>query len=1219
MPRVHEATFLRVFLSSPGDVADERGIARKVIARLPKEAQFRERVELEEVSWDAEGLEAPLTAQLTPQEAINACRPKPSQCDVVLVILWARMGTPLPANYLKANGTRYESGTEWEYLDAIAAAEKSGVPHVLVYRRTEDVWLNADDRDFDDQVEQRRRVQAFFAAFRNGDGSLRRTCHTYPTPSAFEALLESHLREIMWSSLERANGGRAETHVAGSRQDHVEESAIWTESPYPGLRAFLASEAAIFFGRGQETDELVARFARDDRRFLAVIGTSGSGKSSLVAAGLLPRLEAGAIGGRAFKTVRFTPGQIGEDPFLALASELAHTFQQADFRPVELRDRLATPDGLEPVVQEALSRSPASTEIVLFIDQFEELFTLTAEPLRAAFIQLVARAATTPRVRTVMTLRADFYSHCTQWESLLHLLRANGSYPIGLPGAASRVEMIVRPATAAGLKFDPHPGLVDRILNDTGTGAGALALMEFLLSKLYDARDGQSLTEKAYESLGGVGGVLKARAEEAICEPDGSLVDEARLSAVFSALLTVDPDLGRAVRKRTALDRLGDVRPLVDRLIQARLVVAGGAEGQSGMVEFAHEAVLLHWPRLVRWLEERWGLLLWQRRIQVDVADWKRTNEDPGVLLRGARLTEAERWIAARPAELSKDETEYVKASIIARDREHAALVSARRAAQMRRTLFGIGMIVASIFATYLGLLPSTRAFVYAKFRPSIAQAVHYGMVVAVIGFLVLGIYVGLPALVRGLRLLSGTQSLQPPGDRRERATYAAIALLVGIAFWWTAVPAVPNIDNILRDEIPRWTDVIVHAQLPNGGFSEHPKHPNPQVWVTAQSLIAIMSQNDPTLLTAEALRNAFEYIELAKVENLTLKDGASAIVAGIDDENIREILRKLPIHPTSMAMVVNNLPLSGDQGVRGKVIQELQTHKTDLYETNANGGGWGYFEQFPWAATEVVGWVAVATARSLRTNAVGIWSPEKRSRMVNSLADTIRLLRRRRLADTGGYSPVPDVGSYSFAQTYATALVLWAITESFKITPSLWSDAEKTELEAELKAGVQWLDAIANPDGWRLRPTSPTDEPPFPGVTMQILCVLGELPRGTIGASDRIAGVKGYILEHGGELVSKDMDDNKRMADSDRYYEHTAYTSEGSTFLWYPWSLCAFGALASDETLTQEQRKDAAGLRDLLLWRAHEFGTFSTDKFLYVPAEGAIGVAMAREPRLTR
>src|SRR5262245_37987408 len=155
---------LRVFLSSPGDVADERGLARQVLARLPQEAQFRGRVLIEDVSWDNPAAPVPLAAQLTPQEAINQGPPKPADCDVVCVILWSRMGTPLPPEYTKPDGSRFESGTEWEYLNAIAEAERrrNGTPLVLVYRRTEQAVVNLGAADFAERRDQYERVQRFF-------------------------------------------------------------------------------------------------------------------------------------------------------------------------------------------------------------------------------------------------------------------------------------------------------------------------------------------------------------------------------------------------------------------------------------------------------------------------------------------------------------------------------------------------------------------------------------------------------------------------------------------------------------------------------------------------------------------------------------------------------------------------------------------------------------------------------------------------------------------------------------------------------------------------------------------------------------------------------------------------------------------------------------------------------------------------------------------------
>jgi len=305
-----ERLTLRIFLASPGDVADERGLARRVMASLPKEPAFRGQVVLEEVSWDNPGAAIPLPAHLTPQDAIKQGIPTPAECDVVLVILWSRMGTPLPIAYAKQDGSRYLSGTEWEYLAAIDRAEREGTPVVLVYQRTEKVLFDPDDADFDERTEQRRKVVRFFESFRNPDGSLKRSYREYATPSDFEQLLEVNLRKIVW---DRYQASGLETQSA-KPADAGTPAVLWSGSPYPGLRAFTDEEGAIFFGRGHETDALVRRVSGGGR-FVAVIGPSGSGKSSLVAAGLLPRIAAGALpGGDTWGCGRSTPRQAGHEP-----------------------------------------------------------------------------------------------------------------------------------------------------------------------------------------------------------------------------------------------------------------------------------------------------------------------------------------------------------------------------------------------------------------------------------------------------------------------------------------------------------------------------------------------------------------------------------------------------------------------------------------------------------------------------------------------------------------------------------------------------------------------------------------------------------------------------------------------------------------------------------------------------------------------------------------
>jgi hypothetical protein len=183
---------ISIFLSSPGDVADERAFAQQVIEQeLPKDPLLRGQVTCEAVRWDDPNAPVAMPATLTPQEAVNHGLPKPSQCDVVVVVLWSRLGTPLPDEYRKADGSPYLSGTEWEYDDALAASPPR---HILVYRRTQKLSIDPSDPQAADKLGQYQRVQQFFERFRNPDGSLRGGYGEYDTPQAFRDRLRNDLR-----------------------------------------------------------------------------------------------------------------------------------------------------------------------------------------------------------------------------------------------------------------------------------------------------------------------------------------------------------------------------------------------------------------------------------------------------------------------------------------------------------------------------------------------------------------------------------------------------------------------------------------------------------------------------------------------------------------------------------------------------------------------------------------------------------------------------------------------------------------------------------------------------------------------------------------------------------------------------------------------------------------------------------------------------------------
>ena len=259
---------IRVFLSSPGDVSEERLLARKVIKKeLPYDPFLRDRVTLEIVSWDDPSSPTPMLASLTPQEAVDRGLPKPSECDFVVVILWGRFGSPLPDSVRKPGGERYLSGTEWEYEDAISAKRQ---PEILIYRRTEKVLLDADDPEYLSKLEQRKRVNEFFERFRNPDGSYKGGVNAYDIPRSFAERLKSDLRTLLAAKFGGARTAAGHTPPPRSFQSNIPARRlpfIGREKLLNGIHKLLGdpSQGNVIVLRGQAgvgKSELAREFAR---------------------------------------------------------------------------------------------------------------------------------------------------------------------------------------------------------------------------------------------------------------------------------------------------------------------------------------------------------------------------------------------------------------------------------------------------------------------------------------------------------------------------------------------------------------------------------------------------------------------------------------------------------------------------------------------------------------------------------------------------------------------------------------------------------------------------------------------------------------------------------------------------------------------------------------------------------------------------------------------
>jgi hypothetical protein len=376
----------------------------------------------------------------------------------------------------------------------------------------------------------------------------------------------------------------------------------WTRPPYPGLRSFMPDEGPIFFGRGREIDTLIARLRDQAQRFLAVVGASGTGKSSLIRAGLIPRLHDGAIeGSQHWRLVTCTPGATGDNPFVALAIGLVGSMPaHAQKSPIEIATALAK----VPQRISDYAVTPTGGAVLLFVDQLEELFALAADQYRSSFGALLAHAAGHPHLRVIATLRADFLPQAMAEPVLAPLLQA-GSFLLGPPGPAALADMIRRPAERAGLALED--GLADEILKDAGTDPGALPLMAFCLEELYrQTAPEHRLTVDAYNALGRLRGAISRQATtllEELRKTEGADLD-AVLPQIFGALVHVDA-AGTATRRRAFRDELGENAPIptiLDKLVQGRLLLAEDTGGRA-TVTLAHEALLLEWPLLHDWLD----------------------------------------------------------------------------------------------------------------------------------------------------------------------------------------------------------------------------------------------------------------------------------------------------------------------------------------------------------------------------------------------------------------------------------------------------------------------------------------------------------------------------------------------------------------------------------------------------------------------------------------
>lgn len=447
------------------------------------------------------------------------------------------------------------------------------------------------------------------------------------------------------------------------------------ENPYPGLTAFQERDADRFFGRDHDVERVLAQLR--DHSLVGIVGPSGVGKSSFVRAGLIPALR------RARGNLDVLIVRPGRRPMGALADLLEGVTQTTHKRLVEdeaLVDRLRREPGYVGTLLRERARESA-TEIVLFVDQFEELYTLVPDPdERARLVACLGAIADDPGapLRVVVSLRSDFLDRVAENQTFMESL-TRGLVFLRPPDRSGLEQALTEPLRSEGYRFESD-AIVDEMLTSLETTPGALPLLQFAAAKLWHGRDRERklITTYSYRSMGGIEGTLSSHADDVLTKLPAHA--QQTVKAIFQRLVT--PEGTRAIVGNDELQALSarpeEVQHVLDVLVDGRLLVVqhhGDADGAS--FEIVHESLITSWPTLRRWLDENHEDSAFLAQLRVVAKQWDDKGRPQGLLWRGEAMEEARHWSRRYTGTLPPRERDYID----------AVLGLATRSRRLRRAL----------------------------------------------------------------------------------------------------------------------------------------------------------------------------------------------------------------------------------------------------------------------------------------------------------------------------------------------------------------------------------------------------------------------------------------------------------------------------------------------------------------------------------------------------
>ena len=714
---------LRILIAAPPDVRAERVRASDVISRL--QSKYRAFIRLEEIVF-----------QQTPGEGLSGesrtATTRPSAMDVVVCILGAETGAVIPAADVTPNRSDY-AGMEWLFEELCTAYRANAGPPLYVYARQSAPVFALSDEAFHAQWQRgKEEVGAFLDRW---FGSEEGAYNKFGSDQEFEGILGRHLEKTMLD-------------VLGPNYDEQARCEWEGGSPFRGLSSFEPAHSAVFYGRGLCIQEVVERLleqAEGTRVFLLICGPSGTGKSSLVKAGVLPEL---------FRMSRLADAQCVCWRWLAVrpgdcVAGLLEGFVAALLQPNALPelDQVGQPGGnlatmlrtapihAVPPIQAALAvaaknfgkevsgdRLRAEGRLIIFVDHFEEIFTCLRfdGAARSSFISALSTLAHSGLAWVIATAGSEHYQQCAEMPELLALKGLDGQYDLTQPGISEIRQIIRGSAKTAGLFFEAHPAS-GKCLNDTLQDEACnlptpLPLLQFCLAELYRRRnENQTLTWEAWAAIGGFEVAVARKAEQAF-----SLLSDAskdKLRAITRSLISVTDKGATSIRSERLRDLPTGSEEVIDGFTDAGLLERRTVAAGEDVVAFTHDAVLKGWPRLIDWIEEDKEVFRVKGRITRAAEAWRETNRHPIRLLTGGKaMAEALEVHSARRADLSPMEVEFIEASGRANLMRKLAL---RRKLLLAGAVLGAVTLGACIFGGWQRSLAKNSA----KSRASAQQA----------------------------------------------------------------------------------------------------------------------------------------------------------------------------------------------------------------------------------------------------------------------------------------------------------------------------------------------------------------------------------------------------------------------------------------------------------------------------------------------------------------